>query len=127
MSFRKTKTTKKRPPENGKKFSKDYQPSGENKSKGKAKSRLLKDLLEMAFVGAKGAKLRKAAAAYMNLPEETITLEDMMHYRQIEKAISKSNTFAYQAVLDRAYGKPVQPIEDESPKKIIVTIKKNAS
>src|SRR5690349_11285957 len=88
-------TTAKRTPLKGRTFSKDYQPSGEAKSKGKRKARLLKDIFELAFVGPKGGKMKKAAAAYLNIPEEEISVEDMLHIRQIQAAISKQNTFAY--------------------------------
>lgn len=105
------KTTNKRPPLQGKKFSKEYQPSGEAKSKGKVKSRLLKDILEMAFVGPKGGRLKKAAAAYLDIQEEDLTVEDILHIRQIQVAVSKQNTFAYNSIMNRVYGLPKQKTE----------------
>jgi hypothetical protein len=111
-------------------FSASNQPTPEAKKEGHMKRRMLKDMLEMTFTGPKGGKLLKAAAAYMGIPEDELTVEDMLHFRQIERAIGKSNTFAYMAVMDRAYGKPVQPVkpEDEEGFKIKLTIKggKNA-
>lgn len=117
------KTTKRRPPSNGVKFSKENQPTGAAKSAGMRKKRLLKDIMAMAFKGPKGGKLKKLAANYMGVPEDSLTTEDMLHFRQIERAISKSNTFAYMALMDRAFGKP-KGSDDEIPKKIVVTIKK---
>lgn len=108
----------------GKPFSKDNQPSPEAKSKGKKKSKLLTELLELTFKGPTRGKIKAAMAKYMGIPEEELTVEDMMHGRQIERAISKSNTFAYMAVMDRAFGKPKQITEEVGDKKIVVTIKK---
>jgi hypothetical protein len=109
----------------GTRFSSDNQPTGEAKSAGHKKRRMLKDILELTFAGPKGSKLKKTAAAYLGLPEEEITVEDMLNFRQIERAIGKSNTFAYMAVMDRAFGKPVQAIkpEDDEGFKIKVTLK----
>ena len=118
------KSTGKRPPLKGKQFSSDYQPSGEAKSRGWRKSKLLKDILDMAWNGRSGAKLRATAAEYLNIPEDQLTVEDLMNFRQIELAIKKQNTFAYTAVMDRAHGKPVQPVQEQGKKKIVITIKK---
>jgi hypothetical protein len=105
-------------------FSKDRQPSPEAKSKGKRKSKLLSELLELSFGGKNQVKMRKAAAMYLGIPESEITIEDVMNFRQIEKSISKSNTFAYNSVMDRAFGKPKQVTEEVGEgRKIVVTIK----
>lgn len=121
------KTTKKRPPSNGKTFSKEYQPSGEAKSAGHRKKRMLKELLEATFIGPKRSKVKMKAAEYLGVDPESLTVEDLLHFKQIEIAISKGNTFAYQAVMDRAYGKPTQPTDERKVEKIIVTIKDDAA
>lgn len=108
-------------------FTSENQPSNELKKKGHAKRRLLKDLLEMAFTGPKGGKLKKAAATYLGIPEEELTVEDMMHFRQIERAIGKQNTFAYMAVMDRAFGKPKGQGDEDTPLHIKVTVNSGAN
>lgn len=94
-------------PDTGKKYSAEYQPAPEAKSAGKQKKKLLKDVLNAAL-NPKGehAKMIAACAEYMEKDAGEITLADLMHFRQAQKAISKQDTFAYQAVMDRAYGKP---------------------
>lgn len=91
------------------------QPSPESKKAGWAKRKLAigiaKALMERGFVGEAGGKLKAAAARYLDLPEEEVTVELMLHFRQIEKAIKKSDTQAYNAFMNRAYGLPKQKME----------------
>lgn len=89
-------------------FSSSNQPTGKAKSEGKRKARLLKDILELSFVGPPRGKLKQTAADYLGIPVEEMTVEYLMHFAQIRKAIKDGNTFAYMAVLDRAQGKPKQ-------------------
>lgn len=125
------KTTLKRPgkkgkseitPADGVRFTSDNQPSGEAKSLGKKKKKMLRDLLELAYQGPARGKARQLAATYLGVDESELTVENMMHFKQIESAIKKGNTFAYVAVLDRVYGKPKQPLvgggEDDGPIRI---------
>jgi hypothetical protein len=101
--------------ETGVPFTADNQPPADVKKGGWARKNLLKNLakamLEQDFVGAEGSQLKAAAAQYMGLPVEEITNELMMHFRQLEKAIQKADTGAYNAFMDRAYGKPKQAVE----------------
>lgn len=103
------------PPENGKKFSKEYQPPGEAKAAGiwkkKKGQELAKAVLELAFQGMKNSELKKAAAEYYGVEEKEITVEMMLVFRQAEKAIQKADTQAFTAVMDRAHGKPAQRTE----------------
>lgn len=103
------------PPDNGKKFSKNYQPPPENKAAGKWRKKqgqeLAKAILDLAFKGMKNSELKKAAAEYYGVDEKEITVEMMMVFRQAEKAIQKADTPAFNAVMDRAHGKPAQRTE----------------
>lgn len=102
-------------------FSKDRQPPGKNKSEGKLiKKRgaeLAMAVLNLTFKGlaenAKGEKtseLKKMAADYFGIPQNKITVELMLHLRQAEKGIKKSDTIAYTALMNRAFGLPKQDL-----------------
>ena len=94
-------------PDTGKKFNKDYQPDPERVKEGKAKKKLLKDILNTPLDGnGVHAKMIKLAAAYLQKDPSEITLAEIMHFRITQKAIQKQDVFAYQAVQDRAFGKP---------------------
>ena len=54
---------------------------------------------------------RKLTAQYFGIKEEDVSVRMVMEFRQIEKAILKGDTLAFVAVMDRAYGKPVQGME----------------
>lgn len=90
-------------------FSKENQPSPEAKSKGWDRKRVGKELaaqiLSLKFKGANNSPLLKNIASYFGVKEKDITVEMMMMFRQAEKAISKSDTFAFNAFMDRAHGK----------------------
>ena len=93
--------------ETGVPFSADNQPPGELKSKGHQKKKLLKDILSAALdPNGEHAKMIVACAAYMEKEPTEITLADLMHFRIAQKAVQKQDVFAYQAVMDRAFGKP---------------------
>jgi hypothetical protein len=96
-------------------FSADNQPSGELKSEGKKKARLLKDLLSIStskeFGSEEQNNYRRLTSQYLGIPEEQVDIQMIMHFRQIQRAISKSDTYAYTAVMDRAFGKPKQQTE----------------
>lgn len=96
-------------------FSETNQPTGVVKSIGWAKRRtgleLVKYALETNFKGKAGSELKKASAQYFGISEDDITVEMMLIFRQIEKAISESDTPAFKAVMERAFGMPKQQIE----------------
>ena len=96
-------------------FSSDNQPSGELKSEGKRKARLLKDLLAITVSKKIGTNEEKEwvrlAAKYFQIPEDEIDIQQLLHFRQIQRALTKSDTYAYTAVMDRAFGKPKQQTE----------------
>ena len=45
-------------------------------------------------------------AKYLQKDPKEITISDVMDLRMAQKAIQKSDVFAYQALKDRAFGKP---------------------
>jgi len=90
------------------------QPSKEAKKNGWLKKKkgleLVQAVFELSFIGMKDSQLKKAAAEYFGLPQKEISAEMMLVFRQVEKAIQKADTHAFNAVMDRAYGKPKQPL-----------------
>lgn len=80
---------------------------------GWAKKKLLKELLNISTgnkIGSGSNDYRKLASDFFGIKEEDVTIRMVMDFRQIEKAILKGDTQAYNAIMDRSYGKPVQAI-----------------
>jgi len=98
----------------GKSFTKEYRPDPEKVKAGVLKAKRARELasaiLNLSFKGA-NKQLKKATAAYYGIPESEITVEMMMLFQQTKKAIQDSDTFAFNAVMDRAHGKPSQSVE----------------
>jgi hypothetical protein len=77
--------------DNLKPFSKDYQPEKNGRKKGsRNRSTIIKELLM------------------------TGDNEYKMHLAQLLKAIEKGDTNAYKAILDSAYGAPIQTVEQNN-------------
>lgn len=104
----------KKPPK-AKQFSSENQPPPSVKSTGQLKRKrnadLAKAMLQLPFKGNLDGKLRKAISEYFGVKEKDITVEMMMTYRQIEKAIQKADTNAFNTIMDRAHGKVKQKHE----------------
>lgn len=101
-------------PDAPKPFSNTNQPSPEAKKAGWAKRNALRDLLNITT----GAKFegstkdyRELTAKYLGIEEKYVTVKMVMEFRQIEKAILKGDTIAFNAIMDRAFGKPKQETE----------------
>jgi hypothetical protein len=101
--------------ETGVPFTSERQPSPEAKSAGwmrKLKGQqLARAVLELAFKGATDSKIKQQATEYFGIPEDQLTVEMMLHFRQAEKAIQKADTQAYNAIMARADGLPKQQTE----------------
>jgi hypothetical protein len=102
-------------PDAPKPFSKKYQPTPEAKKAGWAKKKrgyeLVRAVLELSFKGMKGSEIKQKASEYFGVPQKNLTVEMLLHFRQAEKAIQKADTQAYNAVMDRAFGKPKEKLE----------------
>lgn len=130
------KTTEKRPKpggtvpfdgkKDGKHFSSESQPSSEAKKAGWARKlkgqELARAVLELAFKGNVDNDLRKEAAEYYNIEPSEINVEMMLLFRQAQKAIQQSDTSAFSAIMDRAFGKPKEKIEAKTDNKITLQI-----
>ena len=103
------------PPDPPKPFSTKNQPSSEAKKAGWAKKKrameLAKAVLDLQFKGMKNGELKKMAAEYFGVQSKDITVEMMLLFRQAEKAIQKADTHAFNAIMDRAFGKPKEKVE----------------
>ncbi len=97
-------------PDAGVKFTKENQPSPEAKKEGWKKKKLLADISEMIASGDFAALRDKIAKLFGVVPSE-VDFETLADLRQLEKAISKADTRAYNAYKDRLRGKPAQKIE----------------
>jgi len=98
----------------GKPFTSENQPAPEQKSAGWAKKKrgaeLAKLILNLPFKGAKDSKIKELAAEYFGVPQDEVTVEQVMTFRQAEKAIQKADTQAYKILFERAYGYRQQDI-----------------
>lgn len=107
-------------PEDGKRYSKSYQPTSEAKRIGWLKKKrgqeLAKAILELQFKGMKDSQLKKAASEYFGIAQKDLTVEMMIIFRQAEKAIQKADTQAATFIMDRSHGKPKEKIELKTPK-----------
>lgn len=114
-----TKIGYKNPPQHTR-FTSDNQPPKENKIKGMLKKKqsidLAKAILALPFKGPVDGKIKPLLAEYFGIKKDKdITNEMMLFFRQIEKAIQKSDTTAFVAVMDRAHGKPSQQVQVTDP------------
>ena len=99
----------------GKKFSSENQPTAEAKKKGWQKKRLLKDLADILLQGDKLNEFKKLAEDLgIDLTDDEMTLEVAMSLKQAEKAIQKGDTSAYNSVMDRLKGRPMQEIDHKN-------------
>lgn len=100
-------------------FSKEYQPTPEAKRLGWLKKKrgpeLAKAILDLAFHGMRDSELKKQAAQYYGIDQADVTVEMMLLFRQAEKAIQKADTQAFNAIMDRAFGKPKEKFEHSGP------------
>lgn len=113
------KSTKKKPvmgPDTGKKFSKDYQPTPEAKSKGAMRRYSLRDILrtvpENSFDGST-KDYATLVSKFLKIPRESVDLETIMFFRQVEKAILGADTKAFRAMAEYSIGRP--RLEDGPP------------
>lgn len=94
----------------GNTFTKDNQPSGELKSKGKYKASMLRKICSNIVKGeTKG--IVEQLAVVLDIEVNKVDIETLMHLKQIEKAVKEGDTKAYNAVMDRLNGKPLQALE----------------
>lgn len=90
-------------------FSRENQPSSKAKSEGRKKKYLLKDISKQLLAGDSKSAMEDLAR-YLGVDVEQIDVETAMHLKQMEKALKDGDTKAYNAVMDRIKGKPVQAI-----------------
>lgn len=103
-------------------FSKDNQPSSEAKKKGWANKKLIKEISELTISGTAN-EIAEKVGEYFGIEPKDIDHETLADLRQLEKAIRKGDTQAYNAYKDRLRGKASQPVDLEGNIKTEVVIK----
>lgn len=96
-------------------FSSLRQPTTEQRKEGWRRKRrgaeLARAVLDLYFRGKENSKLKKEAAEYFDVPIDDISVEAMMLFKQVQRAMERGDTAAFNAVMDRAFGKAKQPTE----------------
>lgn len=93
-------------------FSSENQPSAKAKSEGIKKKYLLKDISNQLLQG-DSKKAMESLAEYMGVDVDRIDVELAMHLKMMERALKEGDVKAYNSVMDRIKGKPVQAITME--------------
>jgi hypothetical protein len=118
-------------PDTDKLFSKNNQPTSEAKKAGWLKKKrsyeLVKAVLDLSFKGKKNTVIKKQAALYFGVSEDDITMEVMLIFKQVEKAIQKADTPAFNAVMDRAFGKPKEKMAVDPGESFLDFLKKSSA
>jgi hypothetical protein len=98
-----------------KKFTSNNQPSPAAKVKGRLKKKrgveLIRCILEL--YGKENLTVKKQAADYFGIAQNEINIETLLILQQVQKAIEKSDSYAFNTIMDRLYGKPSQPAQVE--------------
>lgn len=107
-------------------FSKDNQPDPEKikaaSFKRKRGRELIKAILELPFAGDDPA-VRLNAAIYFGCTPDVITVEMMMVFKQIMRAVQSGDSYAHELIMQRAYGKPKDvPSDDENKSVPVINI-----
>jgi uncharacterized protein YneR len=77
---------------------------------GKTGRALIKAVLEAKF---QNEEIKRQAAEYFEVDVDEITNELMIVFAQVGKAVNKQDTFAFDVLMTRAYGKPKDIIVEE--------------
>lgn len=109
-----TKRPNKKPPPNGKKFTTDNQPTGEAKSNGKKKAKftrsVLKEMLNLPYKFTEESQLKQQLVKAFGPEALSMSVAELMSLMQMQKALLKGDTGAYNSVMDQALGRPAQSI-----------------
>jgi hypothetical protein len=114
MATSKTTTKRQRKPLVGVKFTSENQPTGQAKSAGKQKKKftreVLKEMLNMPYKFAEDSGLKKQLIAAFGKDVLDLPIGEIMSLMQMQKAVLKGDTAAYNSVIDQALGRPAQAI-----------------
>ena len=92
--------------------------SGEARRKNKVFGKLIEKILEQPVT----SKMADNIKAAFSIKGEDLTLKEAMIYAQTLKAISSEDTQAFNALIDRVDGKPIQQVETNNLSDIKNTI-----
>ena len=93
----------------GKGFTSENQPTTDAKIRGKKKAALLKNVAKQ-LVGGGVKEALIPLAEYLEIDIDSIDLEMAMHMKQMELALKKGDTVAYNSVMNRLLGKPKEDV-----------------
>lgn len=103
-------------------FSSTNQPPKEKKMAGIAKKKftrqLLKDMLNLPYKFAPESQIKQQLIKAFGKEIENMSIGEIMSLQQAQKAVLKSDSGAYMALLNQAFGLPKQDI-DLSTKEVI--------
>jgi hypothetical protein len=106
-------------PKDGKKYSKDYQPSSDAKKKGWAKKKferdLLKDMLNLPYKFLPDSKVKQQLKEAFGPYITNMTVGQVMALQQFQKAILKGDTYAFATLMNQVFGMPNQKLEASAP------------
>ena len=99
-------------------FSKDNQPTPEQKSNGWKKKRMMEKLALSLIKGDALVKLKEEALE-IGIEFEVVDFETALWLKQAHKAFKSGDTQAYNAAIDRLRGKPLQETKETGNPTII--------
>ena len=99
-------------------FSKDNQPTPEQKSNGWKKKRMMENLATALIKGDALEKL-KTEALEIGIDIDKVDFETALWLKQAHKAFKDNDTQAYNAAIDRLRGKPIQETKETGNPTII--------
>jgi hypothetical protein len=101
-------------------FTSSNQPSRESKRQGQLKGhrgaelvRALLDVRPSKLGTSKHRVLCRQAAAFFGMHEKDVTYEVMMFYKVAERVFKSGDVVAFNALMDRGYGKPLLRINED--------------
>lgn len=97
------------------KFTSAKQPSGKNKSLGKRKKKfttqVYKEILSMPYAFTPDSQIKRQLIKAFGNQITGMNIGEVLGLQQIQKAILKGDTPAFNSLMDRAFGKPPQSID----------------
>ncbi|GAB2582364.1 hypothetical protein [Spirosoma areae] len=102
----------------GKQFSSDYQPADDRKTHGPQRSYVARQVLALRME-VEADTMIELLKSYPQI-DEYLTAEELITLMQVHRAVIHQDTAAYKALMDSAYGAPMQPLvgEDGGPVQI---------
>ncbi|MCP4178056.1 MAG: hypothetical protein GY756_09835 [bacterium] len=98
---------------------------GKASVKSRKKKRMIKEVIEQYLDISAPLKVIDKLSKIYKIDKKSITNKEAMILTQLSKAITKQDTQAFNAILDRTEGKPLQTIENKQDMKIKIQLPEN--